>query len=443
MPEDPKDKTTKQDPPGEPGDETATKVRELIGSIREEIGQNHTDLQAKLDAIETQRESEKTDMGKLREELAGIKAQADERESTIREIERRNNLRLEADPAQQREKALEMVGMIARRELARGLRVDVPARFAHERELVTGYMREFAERANPFVRATLDEQTAAGGYFMPTVLVLDIYDTLEQISALLGAVDFQTGVPTKGAYPTLTGRPTLQPKRASSDTTMTQSDPAFSQFTWDTDEAYIYFPVDNWMFELSPIQLGTRMVALARDSYMVGLVDWLISADGTAIYNSNTGILEDTVKVVRMAGTTFESLTNGDLRKLMRGVLVRGRANGVFLAGPYAVDVLEEIGREGKVPILRERQDSYFVKGKPLVEDEGMPDETASAADAAFLGFGDPKTWGVVLAGAGLKIASDTSYLFGNNQTAFRATGHVDIVRKPGNTWALLKTKAS
>ena len=413
-------------------------VRELIGQIRESIGERHTDLQAKLDEIGQKRESDKADLGKLREQLVLIEAQAQEREATIREIERRNQLRLESDPAQKREKALELYGTMIMREFCRANNVEFPERFKGQRELLDGYVRERMERA------TLDHQTTAGGYFMPTVLVTDIYDTLEEVSPLLGVVDFQTGVPTKGTQVTLTGRPTLQPKRASSDTKKTQSDPAFGQYEWDTNEAYIYFPVDDWMLQLSPIQLGGRMIGIARDAFMEGLVDWLINADGSASYNSNTGMLADAVNVVRMAGTTFGSLANADLQKLMRGVLMRARRRGQFVGGTYALDVLDEISREGKSPILREQADGTFrVKGKLFNEDEGMPDETDSGADKAFIGFGDPKTWAVILAGAGMQIAADSSYLFGNGQTAFRARGHVDIVRKPGNTWALLKTKAS
>jgi HK97 family phage major capsid protein len=145
-----------------------------------------------------------------------------------------------------------------------------------------------------------------------------------------------------------------------------------------------------------------------------------------------------------LPGTTFASLSNADLRKLMRSVLLRARRAGAFVGGPYLIDVLEEIGREGKVPILREAGDgSYRVKGKLFIEDEGMPDEDDSAADAALMAFGDPKTWAVILAGAGIQIATDASVRFLYNQTAFRALGHVDVVRKPGNTWALLKSKAA
>lgn len=415
----------------------AGKVRELVESIREEIGRNNTDLQAKLDEMTQRREEDVKDLGKVREELAAIQAQAKEREATIREIERRNNLRLDADPVHKREQALAILGAMTRRELARAMKIELPERFDKEREMVDTYMRERMERA------TLAEITTQGGYMMPTVLVLDIYDTLEEVSALLGQIDFMSGVPSKGSYVTMTGRPTLQTARASSDTAMTQSDPTFGQYTWDTDEAYIYFPVDNWILQLSPIQIGQKLIQVARDGFIGGMVDWLINADGTASYNSNTGILNDTVNVISMAGTTFESLTNADLRKLMRGVLVRARRAGAFLGGPYAIDVLEDIERTGKVPILREVGDGYVVKGKRFVEDESMPDDGDSAAATGFMGFGDLKTWAVVLAGAGLQIASDSSYRFAYNQTAFRATGHVDIVRKPGNTWALLKTKAA
>jgi HK97 family phage major capsid protein len=266
---------------------------------------------------------------------------------------------------------------------------------------------------------------------------------LEEVSQLLSVVDFQSGVPTKGSYVTLTGRPTLQPKRASTDTSLTQSDPAFGTFDWDTEEAGFSFPVDNLMFELSPIDLGSRLVPLCRDAFIQGLCDWLINADGTATYNSVSGILADTVNVVRMAGGSFGDLSNDDLRKVQRAVLTRARARGVFLTGPYALDVLEGIDRSGKVPVLRESGDGYTIMGKTHVEDEGMPDETDSGADKAFLGFGDPKTWAVVLAAKGLNIAFDASVGFRNNVTWYRALGHVDIVRKPGNTWALLKTKAA
>jgi len=413
-------------------------VRELVTKIREEIGTRHTDLQAKLDGIEKAREGEKADLGKIREELAAIKAQATERENTIREIERRNTLRLEADPAQKREKAIEIYGTMIMREFCRARNVEFPERFKTQREGLECYVRERMERD------TLDHQTTAGGYFMPTILVVDIYDTLEEVSPLLGVVDFQTGVPTKGSQVTLTGRPTLQPKRASSNTALPQTDPAFGQYDWNTDEASIYFPVDNWMLQLSPVQLGSRMLVLARDAFMQGLVNWLINADGTAAYNSNTGMLADTANTVRMAGTAFASLTNGDMRKLMLGVLLRARRIGQFVGSGYAISILEDIEREGKMPILREQADgSYRVKGKVFNEDEGMPDEGDSAADSPFLGFGDPKTWAVVLAGAGLQIAADSSHRFQENQTGFRALGHVAIVRKPGNTWALLATKAS
>ena len=414
------------------------KVRELVAEIRSEIGTRHTDLQAKLDAIEKSREAEKADLGKLREELDAVKATAAEREATIREIERRNQVRLEKDPAQRREQALEIYGMMMREQICRARGIEVPASFAREREAVAGYLRE------SHARATLDETTTAGGYFIPTVLVMDIYDTLESVSPILGVVDFQTGVPTKGSGVTLTGRPTLQPKRTNSDTAMTQSDPAFGQWTWDTDEAYIYFPMDNWMLQLSPIQLGQRAIQIARDGFAAGLANWLINADASASYNSATGILADAVNVAYMAGATFASLSNADLNKASRAVLARARRAGQWLGGAYAIGLLEDLDRNGKTPVLREQADgTYRVKGKVYNEDEGMPDEDDSAAGAAFLGFGDPKTWGVVLAGAGIQVAADASYRFGYNQTAFRAVGHVDIVRKPGNTWVLLKTKAA
>jgi len=375
----------------------------------------------------------------LTELRAEIGEKATEREQVIVELQRRNRQRIDEDPVASHREAVIMLGMIGRRIMCAYKRTELPTEFREESKRLDDYLSRRAERA------TLDIQTTSGGYFMPTVLQLDMIDQLEQISELIAGTDFVTGMPTKGTIPVLTGRPTLQPKRASSDTDMTQSDFAFSEMDFATNEAYIFFPVDNWLMQLSPFALGSFLLPRTRDAYLQGMADWLLNADGTSSYNSVTGILNESTAayITTMGGATFADLSNADLRKAMRNCLKRGRVNGSFIGSGYVIDVLDEIDRSGKTPILRELAGGGFsVKGKPFVEEEGMPDEADSAADTAFLAFGDLKTYSVIMAGQGIEMAMSSEVLFKRNQTAIRAMAQFHMERKPVNTFQLVKTKA-
>jgi len=414
-------------------------LKKLLEQLRGEMSTNHVDLEGRVKAIEERAKEPNADVKALRAELDEIKRVAGEREAAITELQRQQRVRMEAaDPVRDRNRAVEIFGMQCREMLTRHLRIEMPQRFAGEAEQLRAYREQ---------RATIEESTGSGAYFIPTVLSdKEIIDTLAAASQLVGKTDFLTGMPTKATIPTFTGRSTLQPKRASSDTDMTQSDKTFSQMDYNTEEAYIFFPVDNWLLALTPYALGAFLLPKLREAYIVGLADWLINADGTASYNSITGILNEstTTYITRMEGTKFEDLTNVDLRKAMRAVLPQFRVGGEWLLGPYAIDIMEEIKRDGQVPILREKSDgSYICKGRGIVEEEGMPDEGDSAANSAFIGFGSLKTFMVVMASNGIELATSTEVLFKRNQTCFRAMSHLDIKRKPLKSFTLLKTKSA
>ena len=69
-------------------------------------------------------------------------------------------------------------------------------------------------------------------------------------------------------------------------------------------------------------------------------------------------------------------------------------------------------------------------------------DLAADEANKAFLGYGDLATFLVGLVG-GIQIGVSTEYLFGENQTAFRAIVNMDMKRKPSATYTILKTAAA
>jgi len=406
-------------------------IRTALDELRAELGRN-AEASARLDTIEQAAEERQNTIIELRTAVDEVRAAHEEREQQLEDMRQQMRTeRLVLDPRAARREALTMLGMLGREMLADELRVPAPTRFAEEADRVREY------------RATLAETTGTG---IPTILSSEILDTLEEVSDILQHVDLQVGVPTKGSVTTWTGRPTLQAKRASTDTDMTESDPTLGSYTWDTEETYFFFPVDNWLLELSPLQLGTRIFEKMRDWYLSGLVNWFINADGTASYNSDTGLLNDTQNVYTLpAGkTAFGDVTKAHLTAGKAEVLKRGRARGRWLMHLTVLGVLEDLNRTGKSPVVtHDNNGNARVMWQGVSVEEDMPDLDASEVDTAFMGYGDMGAWLVAIAGNGIQIATSKEYFFKRNQTCFRAMGHIDVVRKPINTWALFKTAAA
>jgi len=407
-------------------------LKKALDGLRSEVGEKNTELRAAIDEVEKQAKAREATVTELREKLDEIAQANEEREKTLKAMKDEMRVQLvKADPLREKREAVAMLGMVARDMLARELNMPIPQRFAEE-----------SERVKQF-RATLAEGTGTG---IPTILSQEILDTLEETSDILQFTDLQVGVPTKGTIVTWTGRPTLQSKRASTDTDMTESDPTIGSYSWDTEETYFFFPVDNWLLTLSPLALGQRIMENMRDWFLNGLVNWFINADGTASYNSDTGVLNDTQNVYTLGSgkTGFADVVKTDLDKAKAKVLKRGRARGNWLMHLTVLGVLEELNRTGKTPVVsHDNAGNARVLYQPAKLDEDMPDLDSSAKSTAFMGYGDLSAWLVAIAGNGIEIATSKEYFFNRNQTCFRAMGHIDIVRKPINTWVLLKTAAS
>lgn len=412
-------------------------VKKALEALRAELGKN-VEAMARLDAIEKAATAREADAKQIRAELEKVMKAHEERGKAITDMQQTMRVQREsADPVRERRRAIELFGMQMRQSFCDFRRVEIPERFRGERELLEAMRKQ---------RATLQEGTGGGTYFIPTILETELIDTLEEVSEILGLVDFAAGMPTKGTIPTITTRPSLQPKRASSDTEMSQTDFGFSQVTFDTDEVYLFYPVDNWILELSPFNLGSRLMPLTREAFLDGLSKWVLLADATASYNNDTGIFKETTYVSSMpAGkTAFGDLENPHLVKLMKETLKRGRARGTWLMSLHVLGILEELNRTGKIPVITYGPaDEIYCNRRPVIVEEDAPDEGDDAVATAVLGFGDLASWLVVLAGNGIQMASSTEYLFGKSQTCFRATAHVDVVRKPVNTFRLLKTAAA
>ena len=415
-------------------------IKKALEALRAELGKN-ADVVARIDGIEVAAKNGTSTVTALRAEMDTLKAAVVTRENEIKELQQKARvIAVAQDPITQRHEAMSMFGRICRAELCRARNEPVPAVFAEEAQVVRAYREEVAKRA------TLTPMAATGSYLVPTVTMTALIDTLEEVSAMLGLVDFIPGLPVGGTIniPTLLTRPAMQPKRAGTDTAMTQSDPTFGQLSLSPNESYIFFPIDNKFMQMSPFDLGNICMNALRDGMADKLAYWLLRADGTATYNSITGLLNETtgdyIYDLPAGKMAFSDLSALDLNKIMAKCLKRGRARGVWLMSLDIQGQIEEIDRAGKVPLITYAQDGTpRLKQREIIIEEYMPDLSESAKSTAFLGFGDPKTIIMGQCGA-MEFASDTSYLFGKNQTAFRATALFDIKRKPVATFAIAKT---
>jgi HK97 family phage major capsid protein len=418
-------------------------LKKALEELREKLGKNVEAL-TRVDAIETAATQAGADIKLLRTQLETIEKANADREKTIVELQRAGRLQaIQRDGGQDRRYAVEMLGMLTRQLLCRQLKREIPARFAPETELVRAWENEH------IARATLAADAVTGSYLVPTITEAQLIDTLEEMSELLGKVEFIPGLPAAGTIymPTLTGRPTLQPARATTDTKMSQTDPTFGLLELTPKEAYIYFPVDNHLIEMSVFALGQWINGLMREWMIGGICDWLLNADGTAAYNSMTGILEESTAAylysLPAGKMAFADLAKSDLTAIKKQSLKRGRARGVWLMALDVEGIVEDMEREGKAPVITyDPAGNSRILKNPVINDEGMPDLAQSKKDTPFIAYGDLATMIVGLQG-GFKIASDQSERFGYNQTSFRAIVNMVLKRKPVKTLILAKTAAA
>lgn len=417
-------------------------LEELRGQLK-----NSVDVAARVDQIEARIKLGATgeDLKAVRADLEKLQKFHTEREQALKDLQEKTRVHaLSRDPIQLKRSGIEMMGMMARSLFMRRIGSEHPAEFRGEVDLVRKYQEEM------LARATLTPMSTTGSYVVPTVTALSIEDAVEAVSGLLGLVDFQPGLPAGGTfnYTYLATRPTAQKARASSDTSRTQSDPVLAQLQLTPKEMYVTFPVDNKFFVMSPLALGTYFQGLCRDSLIARLVYWLIRADGSSTYNSITGLLAeataDYVYYLPAGKTKFADATALDYGKARANNFARGRGPAArWLLGIDIQDLAEEIDRTGKNPLIREREDgSYRIKNIQVQVEEDMPGESESAVSTGFAVVGDLKTILVGMVG-GMRVRSDSSVGFKEDQTWFAADTVVDIKRKAIKSLTVMKTAAA
>lgn len=414
-------------------------VKRALDELRALIGKN-VDAVTRINAIEEAAKQRDADNKKILDEIETLRGELKKREDELKEIRQAARLQmLQGDPAKSKERGLAILGMQIRAGLCVFMRSEIPAQFRAEVDELKAYREQ---------RATLQAGSGEGLNVIPTITSTSIIDSLEEVSDVMSRVDLQPDLPGKMLIPVITGRPQLQPKRANIANALAQQDPGIGQLAFDPNEAGFLLPVDNRLIQMSAVALGTLVSGLITDGVAQGMADWLILADGSANYNAITGILAEATAryVVTMpAGKkSFADLTKADLTRVKANNLKRGR--GPRATWMHSVDIMglmEDMDRQGKVPVCTYTPDGMArCLMNPCIIEEAMPDLADDAVNKAFLGYGDLATFLVGLVG-GIQIGVSTEYLFGQNQTAFRAIVNMDMKRKPSATYTILKTAAA
>jgi HK97 family phage major capsid protein len=413
-----------------------------LEAVRTAVNAKNVEALERLDKIEAKMTEADASAKDLRGQIDLVRQADDERTKAIEKLQREARLERAADRGpQSREQALAVFGAQCRQMLCRHVNSEIPTAFRGEVELIRSYQE--------LQRATLNADATGGSYLVPQVTESQVIEGIEEVSDILSLVDFMPGLPpaSKIIVPVLTGRPTLQVKRSTIDTNMTASDPTIGQLELEPDEAYIYFPIDNRLMQMSAVSLGTMMMNLLRDSAIQGMVNWLLLGDGTSSYNEVVGILnshEDYTVVLPSGKLLYNDATANDARRVKKATLKRGRGpRGRWLMAEDVLGVFEDLDRTGKTKVVDFRDDgTATLLRNPVIFDEGMPDlSTAAQTDTIFAAFGDLATYVVGLVG-GIQTAVSTEYLFGRNQTAMRAVLNLAIKRKPVKTLTALATAA-
>ncbi len=438
-------------------------IKKALEELRASLTK-YDQLAARIDQIAKDVETGKTTVVAARTEIDAIKASTVEREKAILELQRTGRVqREELMPAARKEEALIMLGMVGRRILARKIGTEIPAQYKDEAARVDAFEADIA------ARATLAFNSTPGSYLVPTVLETAIIDAMPAVSPLVGNMDYVPNLPLAGTInlPVLTGRPILQPARASSDTKMTQSDPAFDRVTLTPREASIFFPIDNNFLIMSPLALGQILINLINQALIQGMAAWSIYADGTTNFNFIKGMMAETnpdyLYTLPAGKTAYTDLTKSDLTAMKQKLFWQFWQSGKWLMNLDTLGVVEDMNRLGLVPVMNQNQDrilqNEFMLDGLMPNRSGVIDMGSTSAATnpvtvaptigypmgpgkGFMGFGDPKTFLLGVAG-GVRIASSSDYLFGNNQTAFRAVMLMDMARKPVKSFVVAQTAAA
>lgn len=146
------------------------------------------------------------------------------------------------------------------------------------------------------------------------------------------------------------------------------------------------------LIEDEEIDLFSFIGSRVAENFAEAEDEFVFNGDGTSTYGSFTGLLKSTkVNTVTMTGTTFASATFDNLLDMITATPKGARANGKFYMNFGVMNSFRKKKDDESRYIFQEASvgGPVTIWGKPVIDVEVMPDMSDTAANTAFVIFGD------------------------------------------------------
>ena len=345
---------------------------------------------------------------------------------------------------------VETVKTITKEEVKRMLEEErlgkvekAPEYSAGEKKDIAAFFKALVSRDFVTLKALSEGVDSAGGYLVPEEFKAQVLDIAKDVGYVR---KYGTVIPMKRDIlniPKISGKPSVN--WISEGGQIATGEPTIGQVQLTTKKAGLIVPVTTELFEDADVDIINLLSRIFAEALAEAEDTQGFTGDGTVF----TGVLNASgVNVVTMptGKTSFNDVTADDLINLISAVPTRIAGKSYFVMHRSVL---------AKIKTLKDGNGSYLfnptdktIWGYPVITTDVMPSITDSAADRAFIVFGDlsyiylgdRKVMSVSLADQAT-VGSDN--LFEKDMIALRVTERVAIAVAMPEAFAVLKTAAS
>ncbi|MDP2654892.1 MAG: phage major capsid protein [Candidatus Omnitrophota bacterium] len=322
------------------------------------------------------------------------------------------------------------------------------------------------KRVKTFVTALIDRDVAilkdmsgatgaAGGYLIDTELAAEVAHLQTEYG--VARREFFTTPLTKGSILINNLATDVSVYWTTETSAKTSSEVAIGQVELVLKKIAVIVPMSDELLEDDEIDLVGFLTSRIAEGMAKKEDEAFFKGDGTSTYGSFTGILlNSSVNEVEMAAATFSSIDADDLIDMVDATPQGAHANGKFYMHRTIMSFVRKLKDSDNRYIYQAPSDGgpATIWGYPVVLVEAMPAKADSAAETAFVAFGDLKKACWLGYKQGLRVAiSDQATvrntaanadidLFRQDMTALRVVERVGFVVVVATAITVLKTAA-
>jgi len=249
---------------------------------------------------------------------------------------------------------------------------------------------------NPLYQKELTSDSSGspfGGYVIDSELNTEIQHLITEYG--VARREFTVHELTKGSYTVNELVTDLTVAWADTETTSLLSTQfVLGQDTLTLKRLYAIVTLTNTLIEDSEIDLTSFIAERVAEGMAEKEDDAFFNGDGTSSYGSFTGLLNNNnLNTVTMSGSTFASMDADDLLDMQDATPAGAMKNAKYYMHRTIMSIVRKLKDSQNQYIYQRPTESgpATIWGKPVVEVEVMPDSGDTAANTAFVIFGDLK----------------------------------------------------